>query len=105
MVELKEITQSLKFSLENFSTKIWKEFFPLFPPKKNEPKRERFLSPTNPRSVESKLSLYNEVFFSLFPLQTKGKKVLIAFCMAIKKLLQESQPRGEKKRFRNSFNF
>lgn len=26
------------------------------------------------------------------PLQTKGKKVLIAFCMAIKKLLEESQP-------------
>lgn len=30
--------------------------------------------------------------FFFLPLQTKGKKVLIAFCMAIKKLLEESQP-------------
>lgn len=37
---------------------------------------------------------YNEVSL---PLQTKGKKVLIAFCMAIKKSLGESQPKIERR--------
>jgi hypothetical protein len=80
-----EITQSSKIQPRDlFRKKYGKNFSRSF----FFPEKKIFLLPTNPRSEESKLSSYNEVFYSFFlPLQTKGKKVLIAFCMAIKKLL------------------
>lgn len=92
MVELR-FHKACETSLGKFSAKIWRSsaaflFFQIF--------LLEIFSPLASWSgtAQRKLCSYNEVFL---PLQTKGKKVLIAFCTAIKKWLRESQPKIEKR--------